>query len=128
MKIEIKITKEVLRRSMWCGVMDGLRLENCVVAIAVRDIFPKALIGFNGICSTGWVSEDRIPDPDIELPLNATRFIRAFDSLEETPELRLSLPEFSFEIDVPDEVIERIGINEAKAILEKSETLSLVET
>lgn len=123
MKIEIKITKEVLRRSMWCGVDNSKpRSQSCAIAVAIRDIFPSACVGFPDIALQG-----RYKPRCVKLPNEALSFIRDFDMLVNVPEKRLNFPEFSFEIDVPDEVIERIGIEEAKAILERSETLNLVE-
>jgi hypothetical protein len=122
MKIEIKITKEVLRRSMWCGVEKRTNAwTHCGIAVAIRDLLPQAEV-FNSEIEVFKELAASIPLPKI-----ASDFIDEFDSLIDEPEKRLNLPEFSFEIDVPDEVIERIGINEAKAILEKSETLNLIE-
>lgn len=122
MKIEIKITKDVLKRSMWCGVTVKPVSTNCAISLAVRDLFPDAST------STEYIVLDKHGYHCLETPKIATRFINAFDALIHSPEKRLDLPEFSFEIDIPEQVIERIGIQEAKAILQKSETLSLVET
>lgn len=121
MKIEININKDVLRRSMWCGVGSGYEWKNCAVSIAIRDLMPLAEVFEH------YIEPFRCCKIKIPVPSFVSEFIEQFDSLKDTPESRLLLPEFSFEIDVPDEVIERIGIEEAKAILERSETLNLIE-
>ena len=45
MKLEIKVTKEILSKSMFCAGESDYIQENCAFALAVRDIFPKARIG-----------------------------------------------------------------------------------
>ncbi len=128
MKLLIKVTKDVLQRSMMCGTKGskGLVVENCAVALAVRDIFPDAKVKSYSITpfSNLYPIQQRqtIPMPGI-----AIRFIEDFDSLKGKPELRLELPEFSFEINIPDFVLDHIGIKEITDIIEKSETLELVE-
>ena len=60
--------------------------------------------------------------PCVDRP--AAKFVAQFDG--STPEERVLLPEFSFEIDVPSEVIEKIGIGEVYRVLSESKTLELV--
>jgi hypothetical protein len=118
-KLLIKITPEVLERAKMCGIENTG--ENCAIAIAVRDIFPKAWIGRNlffPFCDkSGGKSNTEL---DVDLPYEATRFITHFDSL--TPLERVALPPFSFTVTLPDEVVERIDISQVW----KSETLELV--
>ena len=64
---------------------------------------------------------------DIYLPLNATSFIINFDNLNETPEKRLDLPEFEFEVELTDKIIESINIDEVKEIIKDSKTLELIK-
>ncbi|HZI23615.1 MAG TPA: hypothetical protein VFD46_00975 [Chryseolinea sp.] len=122
MKIKINITKDVLKRSMMCGVDPDLKpSENCAIAKAVTDVFPIVRIGVTVIFTDKSCSRSLC-----DLPHRAIQFIRKFDSLISSPEQRLDLPEFSFEIDVPDSYIERtIGIAEAHDILRNSKTLEL---
>jgi hypothetical protein len=54
----------------------------------------------------------------------AAMFIDTFD--KKTPFERLEMDELSFEVDIPEEVIEEIGINEVHQILEKTPSLELV--
>lgn len=117
MKLKITVTKEVLRRSMWCGTEKqiGMTIHNCAIALAVRDIFPWANILPNSIKPFG-------PGFKLVIPHDQFDFITQFDELADTPELRLELPELSFEIDLPQEVIDAINIDD----IHKSETLELI--
>ena len=96
--------------------------ENCAIAIAVREIFPKAMIGHRTFMPMGLLE----PMLSVDLPDRATKFIELFDSLRFMPHERLDLPELSFEIVVPNEIIDAIGIDSVKGIVERSETLELV--
>lgn len=120
-KLKIKITKAILKESMMCQVsgekMDVLR--NCAIAEAVREIFPNATVGHYLII---YIPHQLI----IKLPNSAINFITEFDHLRNTPEKRLEMPEISFEIEIPDSVLDSIGISEIRQIVEKSETLELV--
>lgn len=40
MKIKIKVTKDILKRSMMCGVNDCEVSRNCAISLAVREIAP----------------------------------------------------------------------------------------
>lgn len=123
MKLQINITKEILQRSMYCGTESYVG-KNCAIALAVRDIFPHAWIYGNSIDPLYfmWVTIEDIPLPKI-----AIDFIVDFDFLKNNPQERLSLPTFSFEIEVPEEVIDKLGnLDEVYKIIENSETLNLV--
>lgn len=120
-KIQIHITKDVLERSKMCGMgRMGAISQNCAVSFAVRDIFPNSKIvrelyfgkEFNNLSSS--------------LPPTVLSFIKKFDSLAPHPEKRILMSPFSFEIEVPDEVIEMINIDEVKRICNTSKSLSLV--
>lgn len=118
MKLQIKITRAILQESMMCGTENSRHLvsENCAIACAVRDVFPdvridsvQILFPFGRVMS-------------ILLPQVAINFIHQFDRLINTPELRLELPELTFEVDVPDEIIAKINIED----IYRSETLDVV--
>lgn len=131
MKILIKVTKEVLKRSAGCGRSSLSNIgSNCAVALAVVDIFPNAWVShafihlhnvnyptFNYVC-------DNEATHSIPLPRFVSQFISDFDSLDYNN--RINLPEISFEIEVPQSVIDKIGISEAYRILSESKTLELV--
>lgn len=121
MKIIIKITKEVLQKTMMCGT-GGFNPanKNCGVAYAVREILPDAKVYRTIILPEGNDNGDHI-----QLPSIAVQFISDFDMLVKVLDRREFLPEISFTIEVPDLVIEKIGIKEATEIISKSSTLEL---
>lgn len=129
--LTIKVTKEVIKRSMYCtndyGYVDegeGIG-NNCAIARAVRDIFPHIWVNRHTI---GFHKGNPIvtsPYAIVGLPDNAAFFIDNFDSLADAPEQRLDLEPIEFEIEVPDAVINRIDIEEVKKILTNHETMVL---
>lgn len=126
-KMKIKVTKEILKKSMWCSTSAGIGdvVKNCAVALAVRDIFPRAEVGYDLIYTGTEVYRKHF----LPLPREVTFFIKDFDLLKYAPEERLKLSELEFEIEIPDEVISNIGngnIEEVKTIIRNSETLELV--
>lgn len=122
MKFQINITKDILKRSMMCGTEDfqGLISKNCPIALAIRDLFPDA--------TTGAIRIEFNNDSSrcIDLPFEAKYFINRFDELWRIPEKRLNLPEFSFEIDVPEEYLPTVDISEIQEILKNSSSLQLM--
>ena len=132
MKILIKVTKDILKKSSACSLVPGRVTENCAVALAVRDLFPEARVGFKTI--RFFDNEEKIIS---ELPFEAQLFIRKFDDIRSLRQwkhfsdadvmaTREALPEFFFEIDVPQEVIDRIGLSEVYRVLSESKTLELI--
>lgn len=63
-------------------------------------------------------SDDEKPMASLEisLPKIAQDFVKLFDSLSAIPCVRLMLPEFEFEISVPDEIIAEINIDEVRRL------------
>jgi hypothetical protein len=140
MRITIKVTKDVLRKTAMCsGGVKHIR-ENCAISYAVREIFPAAQTFVYAIVLSDHdvnIYEDYLlpqraidvlGDRCIPLPEIASAFIRAFDFLADDPEARMNMAEISFEIDVPPAVIERIGISEVYRVLSESKTLELTKT
>lgn len=132
MKILIKVTKDVLNRSQFCQVTEGNDArKSCAIALAVREIFPNAEVyGFGIVINP-------IGDLSIQNSISGKGYdifwgdkapqalwIGIFDNL--SPWERLAIPEFSFEIEVPNEIIEKIGIGEVYRILSESKTLEHV--
>lgn len=120
--LKIKVTKEILEASKMCGI--GLKGDdwaeatnsNCAVALAVRDIFPQATIFQTLMVVLG---------KSIRFPFYVTQYIKAFDNCA-VPEERLKLPEFEFEVSIPDEVIDQINIDEIRPLLVNHPTLELI--
>jgi hypothetical protein len=141
MKLKIKVTKEVLKKTQYCAVgrhnlPEGIpyvaalaTTTSCAIAVAVRDIFPRARVSPSIIQLTSDIPLQHI---FVELPDNARSFIKEFDSLREAAgfdrgfDKRLEMDELEFEIEVPEEVIDSIGIEDYMTKVEKSETLELV--
>jgi len=125
-QFKIAITKEIIAQSRFCGTGDEPRRieNNCAIAVALADIFPKAYVTNQCIFPFG-VDGDQEKDIKIPLPLIAQQFIKLFDGFRLTPGLRLMLPAFEFIIDIPDEVVEQINIDEVKVLIEKNITGSL---
>ena len=123
MKLKIKVTKEVLKKAMYCGTDDkpgGTPSENCAIALAVRDLFPKARVFTTDLSLTEFLN-NYIPHSP-----STMYYILKFDSLSETPEKRLELPEYEFEIEVPEDVINSIGLEQVYSILKDHKTLEIV--
>jgi hypothetical protein len=132
MKLKINITKNILAESMYCkGTIRGKVGQNCAIGKAIYNLFGnrswvasekieifKTDIDFENVA---WWTE---PKYSISLPIEAAMFIDTFD--KKTPFERLEMDELSFEVDIPEEVIEEIGINEVHQILEKTPSLELV--
>jgi len=124
MKLKINITREVLEKTRFCGTVQFHQSnkkisEHCAIAYAVREIMPSAKVIEWKIYPFG-----NIFDNNTGILHHQNSFISKFD--KSTPEERLLIPPFSFEIEVPEAVIERINIDEVKQILKTSKTLELV--
>lgn len=142
MKILVKVTKEILIKTSRCNNAFGI---NCAIAAAIREMFPHSITG-NRMLSI-YTEENFIkllnnpfnlyrkdqnviytlgyPEiAQIQLPFEAMRFIRTFDIT--SVEHRMNLEPIQFEINVPNEVIDQIGISTAYKVLSESKTLELV--
>lgn len=124
-KLKIKVTKDILKKSMMCGTDDQLIVHGCAVALAVREIFPYASVGGDTI--SPYMKAMFNPNHMIELPRSASCFIADFDRLRLQPEKRLDLPELEFEVSLPQSVIDAVNISELEQTLKTSETLELVK-
>ena len=114
---KIKVTKEILELSKRCG-SEELEIigENCAIALALKDIFPDLNVTGEFIYPFGIDYKERWSKLKIALPKIAQDFIKVFDSLSAIPNQRLRLPEFEFEIAIPDEIISEINIDEITAL------------
>ena len=128
-KLKIRVTKEILDRSKYCGSS----IDNCAIAQAVRLIFPDACVSHQYIfpfsipCSgtTAEIVAKLGVENIIKLPEEAYCFICDFDrnSVEDRPRMR----ELEFEVEISDQIIEKINIEELKPLLENHPTLQLIE-
>ncbi len=116
-QFKIAITKEIIAQCKNCGTGNGThKIENnCAIAFALADIFPKVYVTNFFIFPLGIDGDN---DTKIQMPLIAQQFIKLFDGFRFSPKLRLLLPAFEFIIDIPDEVIDQINIDEVRALIE----------
>lgn len=127
MKLKINVTKDILKKSAFCGEADVLVhyvSTNCAIALAIRDLFPYAWI-YN--TNVQFLEADNLHSRIIgkcELPKKAIKFILNFDVA--LPEERMKMRPISFEIEIPEEVIETINIEEALNIVSKGKTMELI--
>lgn len=133
--IQINITKDVLKQSMFCAVGPGKDKEvgkNCAIAVAIRSLFPNATIGSDKVyfnLQPNDINDGRILPSALQaiLPYEASEFIAEFDVLKKAPEKRLLMKEISFPLEIPDSLIDDIGIEEIHEVLKNCETMSLLE-
>jgi hypothetical protein len=121
---KIIITKAIIEASRYCGTKNDTFTigNNCAVATALIDIFPNVYVTSSQIFPFGMEYGNR-SGLNIPLPLIAQQFIKLFDGFRLTPNLRLLLPEFEFNIDISDEVIEQINIDDVRALIKGDEKM-----
>lgn len=120
-QLKIKVTKEILEKSKYCGSGNGMVSTNCAIAKALATIFPDCQVAGPYVA----VHISTYKSVHIPLPFEAEEFINLFD--QTLPFDRPSLPELEFTIDIPDAVIEQINIEEIRPLLINHPTLELVE-
>lgn len=123
-KITVKIDKEIIRKAMFCGWDTLLTSDNCAITLAIKDLFGR--YAFTGHYAIHIESPNGKLLHTILLPTEAKSFIKTFDNLVDQPAMRLEMSELSFDIEIPNEVIDMISIDKAKAILKNHRNLQLV--
>jgi hypothetical protein len=134
--LHIRITRDILQRAAHCGHIkkEGQYARSsdesvdpgchCAIALAIRDIFPKAKVGRYVIEPFG---DEQFSHcfSEIELPDEAQAFMEAFDDL--MPEQRRRMPTTKFDVEVPDDVLEHAFQIESDldTILKRHPTLRL---
>ena len=100
--LTVSITKDIIARSYRCGTENEIEMigNHCPIAIALIERFPDVFVSGTHIHPYGDESDKTIP-----LPAEAVEFIRLFDSLADTPEERMGLPELTFEVLLEEEVV-----------------------
>jgi len=114
-EFKIAITKEIISHCKNCGTgNEAPRIENnCAIAFALADIFPKVYVTNLCIFPFG-IDGNKENDIKIPIPIIAQQFIKLFDGFYLMPNLRPSLPEFEFTIEISAEVLDNINIDEIK--------------
>ncbi len=115
-EFKIKITKETLELSKYCGANNEIETtgKNCAIAVSLKDMFPYVFVTGYYIYPFGTDEHSNLNDLKIEMPKIAQDFVRVFDSLSGMPRLRPTLPEFEFEISISDEIISQVNIDEVR--------------
>jgi hypothetical protein len=114
---KIKVTTEILELSKRCGEEEiEIIGENCAITLALKDIFSEVVVTGDYIHPFGIDDCVRWDELKIPLPKIAQDFIKVFDSLAAIPNQQLRLPEFEFEISIPDEIISEINIDEVTVL------------
>ncbi len=132
--LKIKVTKEILKKAAYCGENSDIVGMNCAFALAVRDIFPDAIIRHKDMAfgkeDWSWVQDSSGKYPEVTNPhpisKEMTAFINEFD--ENSPMERMEMKEEEFELSIPDEVINRIDLKNILPILKKNRNLVLQKT
>lgn len=119
-EFKIKVTKEIIERSKECGTRKDVEKigNNCAIALALKDIFPEVFVSAHYIYPFGIDENNEYSQLRIAMPKIALDFIKVFDCFRNIHSVRLFLPEFEFDISIPDEIISLINIDEVKNIIE----------
>lgn len=118
--LKIKVTKDILEKSKWCG-RDGKAISfNCAVSLAVRDIFKNGQVDGEYF----YPRMGKYYGLGILLPHGTQCYVRSFD--RSSPSERLHLPEHEFEVSIPDQIVNQINIDELRPLLENHPTLELI--
>lgn len=125
-RFKIAISKKIIEQCKNCGIGNETdKVEkNCAIAIALIDIFPEVYVTDYFIFPFG-ITLEKTKNIKIPLPVIAQQFIKLFDGFRLTPKLRLLLPEFEFELDISDQVIDQINIDEVKELIMVKKTMNL---
>lgn len=140
--VRIHVTKDILKKSMNCAtgalLKEDVIVTNCALAIAVRDILPDAAIFSDTITPfPKWTSlklgnenEEAViwdaEGDDFPITKEMTSFITMFDNY--SPKMRLRISEQSFNLLIPNWVIEQLTrehVDFAQTVID-SPTLELV--
>lgn len=114
MKFKLRITKDILRKSMTCGTNYPEDVStNCAFALAFNELVPNTSVG---LYLTWFYNENSEALSYTNLTTEQISFIRQFDRLVTEPEKRLLLPEQEFDVEIPDKVINHYYGDSVKAI------------
>lgn len=137
MKLQIDITKEILSQTKNCSTTDENEIgTNCAIGKAIHDIFPYSHVSRSTI--EFFQSDDHrikwllgLATFRIQQSLASVvhsekvkKFVWLFD--QSSPKMRENMAPISFEVDIPDAVIETIDIEDVKRIINETSHLNLV--
>jgi len=99
------------------GNLHTIKSHNCAITYACRKLFPNCSTSLSNIYGKLYLNIGHLPD-------EAKKFIIEFDKT--SPEDRVRIKPFEFEIELTQKAIDTININEAKEILKNINTLELI--
>jgi hypothetical protein len=108
---KIQVTQAIIHQCKHVGVPGdtGAVGNVCPIAVTIKHMFPDAYVANEYLFPYGEHTTSKI-----ELPPVAKDFINLFDSLCMMPNVRLKIPAFEFEIEIPDEVVEGIDVRDVQ--------------
>lgn len=102
MKYKFKVTKEIIAQAA-INVRNGDSIaKHCAVVETIRQVFPEARSGSEELVlynNTNWNNGEDV----IIYPKEVTEYVRRFDRTFRKEDF--SLPEFEFELDIPEHLI-----------------------
>jgi len=119
---KIQVTEEIIHQCKDAGVPGEAEVLGnvCPIATTIKDMFPDVYVANEYLFPYGQKSTLKI-----KLPQIARNFINLFDSLCMMPNVRLKIPAFEFEIEIPEEVIEKVSIENVMADYTNNNTKSV---
>lgn len=142
-KLKVKVTKEILHKAKMCGLdeeHDNLN-QNCALAVAIREIFPTAMVSSDYFYPFGNIARGVTLSPQVtefidnfDLPVtqlqgeNLLNYPKPPEIIEAGIKHRLAIPETEFEINIPDWVIDQLNINDITEVLKGVDHLELIHS
>lgn len=101
---KFKVTKKILKEA-GVACKSGFLSDGCAIVMALRTRYPLACAGIDHIYLDG-IGNNEGDEAVIPLPKRVRTYARTFDSLSYQD--RIKLPEFEFELDIPESVNQSI--------------------
>lgn len=129
MKLKIFITKNILEQSKNCNSQNMIG-QNCAIGLAIYALFgARSWVSLNSISiydKSIYCKDDFIycfPVANIKLPGIASNFIENFDG--KTPEQKVKMNPISFDIEIPEKVVDLLGLTYIHQVIELQPQLEL---
>lgn len=112
MKFKITITKEVIDKSLMCGTQkeQSKRITtNCAFAVAYNELIPRTNVFHDSVCfdDINGIAIRKLDGVIFHrLSFEQKDFIYKFDLMDGEPHQRYTLVGQTFDVEIPDEVIE----------------------
>jgi hypothetical protein len=104
-KFKVSVTKEIIAASESCGLEINTPSVGCAIANALKPMFGDTYVGYREVY---FLLDGKKLEHKSTLPEIAVDFIKRFDTCK-TVEERRELQPLSFDIEIPEIVVSRIG-------------------